>query len=137
MLTISNYIFTVIFTVEMLIKVVSVGFYFAPNAYLKSGWNKMDFFLVFVSALDVIITLCAKNDVKILSLLRVFRIMRTLRPLRAINSAPGLKLVVNSLITSLRPIGNTVLICIAFFSIFAILGVQVCKKTSIIQIFLV
>lgn len=42
-----------------------------------------------------------------------------------ISRAPGLKLVVETLITSLRPIGNIVLICCAFFIIFGILGVQV------------
>ena len=44
---------------------------------------------------------------------------------RVISRAPGLKLVVETLITSLRPIGNIVLICCAFFIVFGILGVQV------------
>lgn len=44
---------------------------------------------------------------------------------RVISRAPGLKLVVETLISSLRPIGNIVLICCAFFIIFGILGVQV------------
>lgn len=44
---------------------------------------------------------------------------------RVISRAPGLKLVVETLISSLRPIGNIVLICCAFFVIFGILGVQV------------
>ncbi len=108
-----------------MIKVISNGFFLGKNAYFKSSWNKMDCFLVTVSIIDIIVTLIAGNNVKILSLLRVIRIMRTLRPLRAINNAPGLKLVVNSLLSSLKPIGNTVLICSAFFTIFAILAVQV------------
>ncbi|KAJ6650995.1 hypothetical protein lerEdw1_001204, partial [Lerista edwardsae] len=44
-----------------------------------------------------------------------------------ISRAPGLKLVVETLISSLRPIGNIVLICCAFFIIFGILGVQLFK----------
>ena len=58
-------------------------------------------------------------------ILKVFRLLRSLRPLRVINRAPGLKLVVQTLITSLKPIGNIVLICCTFFIIFGILGVQV------------
>lgn len=58
-------------------------------------------------------------------LLQVFRLLRSLRPLRVINRAPGLKLVVQTLLSSLRPIGNIVLICCTFFIIFGILGVQV------------
>uniref|UniRef100_A0A4W5MRI0 Ion transport domain-containing protein n=1 Tax=Hucho hucho TaxID=62062 RepID=A0A4W5MRI0_9TELE len=46
---------------------------------------------------------------------------------RVISRAPGLKLVVETLITSLKPIGNIVLICCAFFIIFGILGVQLFK----------
>jgi len=56
---------------------------------------------------------------------QVFRLLRSLRPLRVINRAPGLKLVVQTLLSSLRPIGNIVLICCTFFIIFGILGVQV------------
>lgn len=48
---------------------------------------------------------------------------------RVISRAPGLKLVVETLITSLRPIGNIVLICCAFFIVFGILGVQVRSHT--------
>ncbi|GFR09765.1 voltage-dependent T-type calcium channel subunit alpha-1H, partial [Trichonephila clavata] len=44
-----------------------------------------------------------------------------------INRAPGLKLVVQTLLSSLRPIGNIVLICCTFFIIFGILGVQLFK----------
>lgn len=44
---------------------------------------------------------------------------------RVISRAPGLKLVVETLMSSLKPIGNIVVICCAFFIIFGILGVQV------------
>ncbi|MEQ2187201.1 Voltage-dependent T-type calcium channel subunit alpha-1G, partial [Goodea atripinnis] len=45
-----------------------------------------------------------------------------------ISRAPGLKLVVETLMSSLKPIGNIVVICCAFFIIFGILGVQVRGK---------
>ena len=60
-------------------------------------------------------------------MLRVFRLIRALRPLRVINRAPGLKLVVQTLLSSLKPISNIVIICCAFFLIFGILGVQLFK----------
>ena len=44
---------------------------------------------------------------------------------RMIRRAPGLKLVVEALLRSLKPIGNTVLIAGIFFVVFGILGVQV------------
>uniref|UniRef100_A0AAR2LZE7 Ion transport domain-containing protein n=1 Tax=Pygocentrus nattereri TaxID=42514 RepID=A0AAR2LZE7_PYGNA len=123
-LTISNYVFTVIFVAEMTVKVVALGFY----SYLQSTWNVLDGVLVFVSLIDILVSLASSGGGnRILGILRVLRLLRTLRPLRVISRAPGLKLVVETLITSLRPIGNIVLICCAFFIIFGILGVQLFK----------
>ncbi|KAF7646391.1 hypothetical protein LDENG_00188330, partial [Lucifuga dentata] len=124
-LTVSNYIFTAIFVTEMTVKVVSMGLYLGETAYLRSSWNILDGFLVFVSLLDIVVSMA--GGAKILGVLRVLRLLRTLRPLRVISRAPGLKLVVETLITSLKPIGNIVLICCAFFIIFGILGVQLFK----------
>uniref|UniRef100_A0A3Q3IMI1 Ion transport domain-containing protein n=1 Tax=Monopterus albus TaxID=43700 RepID=A0A3Q3IMI1_MONAL len=124
-LTISNYIFTAIFVGEMTLKqVVSMGLYIGEQAYLRSSWNVLDGFLVFVSLIDIVVSMA--GGAKILGVLRVLRLLRTLRPL-VISRAPGLKLVVETLITSLKPIGNIVLICCAFFIIFGILGVQLFK----------
>nr|XP_043884115.1 voltage-dependent T-type calcium channel subunit alpha-1I-like [Solea senegalensis] len=124
-LTVSNYIFTAIFVTEMTVKVVSMGLYLGEKAYLRSSWNILDGFLVFVSLIDIVVSMA--GGAKILGVLRVLRLLRTLRPLRVISRAPGLKLVVETLITSLKPIGNIVLICCAFFIIFGILGVQLFK----------
>ncbi|XP_062308689.1 voltage-dependent T-type calcium channel subunit alpha-1I, partial [Osmerus eperlanus] len=124
-LTSSNYIFTAIFVGEMTLKVVSMGLYIGEQAYLRSSWNILDGFLVFVSLIDIVVSMA--GGAKILGVLRVLRLLRTLRPLRVISRAPGLKLVVETLITSLKPIGNIVLICCAFFIIFGILGVQLFK----------
>jgi voltage-dependent calcium channel T type alpha-1G len=100
-------------------------FFIGDHAYMKSGWNVMDGSLVFVSLVDAMISLTANSSPRIFGVLRVFRLLRTFRPLRVISRAPGLKLVVQTLLSSLRPIGNIVLICCTFFIIFGILGVQV------------
>uniref|UniRef100_A0A8C1CIR7 Voltage-dependent T-type calcium channel subunit alpha n=1 Tax=Cyprinus carpio carpio TaxID=630221 RepID=A0A8C1CIR7_CYPCA len=107
--------------------VVSLGLYAGPGSYLKSSWNVLDGLLVFVSFVDFLVSLASSGGNRILGILRVLRLLRTLRPLRVISRAPGLKLVVETLITSLRPIGNIVLICCAFFIVFGILGVQLFK----------
>uniref|UniRef100_A0A3Q3AI39 Voltage-dependent T-type calcium channel subunit alpha-1H-like n=1 Tax=Kryptolebias marmoratus TaxID=37003 RepID=A0A3Q3AI39_KRYMA len=125
-LSVSNYIFTVIFLAEMAIKVVALGFCFGKQSYLQSSWNILDGVLVFVSLVDILVSLAYTSGNRILGILRVLRLLRTLRPL-VISRAPGLKLVVETLITSLRPIGNIVLICCAFFIVFGILGVQLFK----------
>ncbi|CAF4257689.1 unnamed protein product, partial [Didymodactylos carnosus] len=111
--------------------VIASGLIFGENTYLHTGWNIMDGFLVIISVIDIV---TMSRDVKsgnenegrrgIFGMLRVFRLLRTLRPLRVISRAPGLKLVVQTLLSSLRPIGHIVVICCTFFIIFGILGVQ-------------
>ncbi|XP_030915864.1 voltage-dependent T-type calcium channel subunit alpha-1G isoform X1 [Geospiza fortis] len=126
-LTLSNYIFTVIFLTEMTVKVVALGLCFGEKAYLKSSWNVLDGVLVLISVIDILVSMVSDSGTKILGMLRVLRLLRTLRPLRVISRAQGLKLVVETLMSSLKPIGNIVVICCAFFIIFGILGVQLFK----------
>ncbi|XP_039179891.1 voltage-dependent T-type calcium channel subunit alpha-1G-like isoform X8 [Crotalus tigris] len=126
-LTLSNYIFTAVFFAEMTIKVVALGLCFGEKAYLRSSWNVLDGVLVLISVADVLVSMVSDSGTKILGMLRVLRLLRTLRPLRVISRAQGLKLVVETLMSSLKPIGNIVVICCAFFIIFGILGVQLFK----------
>ncbi|CAF1635703.1 unnamed protein product, partial [Adineta ricciae] len=135
-LNMTNYIFTVIFSVEMIIKIIASGLICGPQTYLHTGWNVMDGSLVVISIVDLLTmhrgagpSAGAESDAttRIFSMLRVFRLLRTLRPLRVISRAPGLKLVVQTLMSSLRPIGHIVVICCTFFIIFGILGVQLFK----------
>ncbi|CAF0755454.1 unnamed protein product [Rotaria sordida] len=137
-LNMTNYIFTAIFTIEMVIKIIAGGLICGSHTYLHTGWNVMDGFLVIISVIDLatmsrggsaITPINADSDAttRIFSMLRVFRLLRTLRPLRVISRAPGLKLVVQTLLSSLRPIGHIVVICCTFFIIFGILGVQLFK----------
>nr|XP_004655648.1 voltage-dependent T-type calcium channel subunit alpha-1G isoform X1 [Jaculus jaculus] len=126
-LTLSNYIFTAVFLAEMTVKVVALGWCCGEHAYLRSSWNVLDGLLVLISVIDILVSMVSDSGTKILGMLRVLRLLRTLRPLRVISRAQGLKLVVETLMSSLKPIGNIVVICCAFFIIFGILGVQLFK----------
>lgn len=128
-LTIANYYFTFMFTLEMALKVIAKGLYYGKDAYLTDSWNIMDGSLVGFSLFDLLLSIVADRSPRIFAILRVFRLLRSLRPLRVINRLMGLKLVVQTLLLSLRPIGNIVLICCTFFIIFGILGVQLFKGT--------
>lgn len=122
---ISNHVFTGLFTVELFVKIIANGFIIGQNTYMRNCWNIVDALLVIISFTEMLVTLFAANTSKILGVLKVFRLFRALRPLRVINRAPGLKLFVQTFISSLRPISNIMLICCVFFTIYGILGVQV------------
>lgn len=63
-------------------QVVSLGLYFGEQAYLRSSWNILDGFLVFVSLIDIVVSVASAGGATILGVLRVLRLLRTLRPLR-------------------------------------------------------
>ena len=56
-----NFYFTILFTIEMLIKMITFGVLTTKEAYLKSPWNRLDFFIVSISIIIVVggMTLCA------------------------------------------------------------------------------
>lgn len=47
-------IFTMIFTLECIIKIIAMGFVVHRNSYLRDGWNWLDFIVVCTGMLDFI-----------------------------------------------------------------------------------
>ncbi|PIO71442.1 transporter, cation channel family protein, partial [Teladorsagia circumcincta] len=82
-------------------QVIANGCVLGRGAYFKDGWNILDGILVIISLVNVLFELFATGDSpKIFGVIRVLRLLRALRPLRVINRAPGVKLVVMTLISS-------------------------------------
>ncbi|KAM7365209.1 hypothetical protein PAMP_016155 [Pampus punctatissimus] len=107
--------------------VLALGLLFGKKSYCRSSWNIMDGSLVILSVVHIIVSLVNTDKDNMLGIVKVLRLLRVLRPLRVIKRAPRLKLAVEALIASVKPIGNIVLICGAFFFFFGILGVQLFK----------
>ena len=45
---IAEYVFLAVFTLEAVLKIIAYGFLFHPGAYLRNGWNILDFVIVVV-----------------------------------------------------------------------------------------
>jgi len=123
-LDILGHIFSFIFSVEMIIKLIALGLFYGPAPYWSNAWNRLDGIIVSISWVDVILTIAGVTG-GMLSLLKICRMLRALRPLRAISRLPGLRKIVNVLIMSLAPIGTTLIIVGVFFFLFAVLGGQI------------
>lgn len=80
----------------------------------------MDFIIVCVSVASVILESSGSS----LYALRAIRTLRALRPLRAISRWQGMKVVVNALVSAVPSIFNVLLVCLVFWLIFGIMGVQ-------------
>jgi hypothetical protein len=113
-----------IFIFEALCKIIVLGFVLGKGTYLRDPWNILDFSIVMVSVLNW--TLDSLSDINI-SFLRGFRALRALRPLRMVSKNEGMKIVVNSLLTSIPSLINVMLVSILFLLVFGILGIQLLK----------
>ena len=120
-LTYINYVFTGIFIIECIIKLLA---YF-PVAYFHSGWNRFDFFVVVASIADLIIQNIDGIDAKFLKsfqIIRVLRVLRVTRVLRLVKSLKGLEKLIQTLTWSIGALANVFLLMLIIFCIFAILG---------------
>lgn len=121
-LTTAGRVLTAVFCVEMAFKCIAFGFFFWPQAYLRDAWNWLDFLVVIVSVLSWVLEVVYSSSG--ISSLKVLRTLRIIRPLRLINHNKGLRMVVLTLLQSVKGIANITLILVLVFLIFAILGVQ-------------
>ncbi|XP_066904493.1 sodium channel protein para isoform X5 [Halyomorpha halys] len=110
-------IFTVIFFLEMLIKWLALGF----QKYFTNAWCWLDFIIVMVSLINFTASLLGAGGIQAF---KTMRTLRALRPLRAMSRMQGMRVVVNALVQAIPSIFNVLLVCLIFWLIFAIMGVQ-------------
>ncbi|XP_026696987.1 voltage-dependent L-type calcium channel subunit alpha-1C isoform X16 [Athene cunicularia] len=117
----ADYVFTSIFTLEIILKMTAYGAFLHKGSFCRNYFNILDLLVVSVSLISFGIQSSAINVVKIL------RVLRVLRPLRAINRAKGLKHVVQCVFVAIRTIGNIVIVTTLLQFMFACIGVQLFK----------
>ncbi|XP_075068269.1 sodium channel protein type 5 subunit alpha-like isoform X1 [Mixophyes fleayi] len=111
-------VFTYIFVLEMLLKWVAYGF----KKYFTNAWCWLDFFIVGISVACLIATV--ESGQGQVSSMKSLRTLRALRPLRALSRFEGMRVVVNALIGAIPSIMNVLLVCLIFWLIFSIMGVN-------------
>ncbi|KAG6444901.1 hypothetical protein O3G_MSEX003637 [Manduca sexta] len=110
-------VFTVIFVIEMLIKWLALGF----KEYFTSAWCWLDFIIVVLSLMNHGAAIAGVGDIP---LFRSMRTLRALRPLRAVSRWEGMRVVVYALVKAIPSMFSVLLVCLFFWLIFAIIGVQ-------------
>ncbi|NWX24747.1 SCN5A protein, partial [Aegotheles bennettii] len=108
-------LFTFVFVLEMLLKWVAYGF----KKYFTNAWCWLDFFIVDVRSVSLI-SLFGSS----LEAIKSLRTLRALRPLRALSRFEGMRVVVNALLGAIPSIMNVLLVCLIFWLIFSIMGVN-------------
>lgn len=109
----AEYTFTILFTMEMVVKIVARGFIMHKHAYLRDSWNWIDFVVVLAS----LISLRSSG-----SSIQVLRTIRVLRPLRTMTRIKGMQPLINTILRSFKNLGNVVSLLSFFFVVYGILG---------------
>ncbi|XP_061549017.1 sodium channel, voltage-gated, type I-like, alpha [Phycodurus eques] len=117
MLEYADKMFTYIFILEMLLKWVAYGY----AKYFTNAWCWLDFLIVAVSLVSLTANALGFAE---LGAIKSLRTLRALRPLRALSRFEGMRVVVNALLGAIPSIFNVLLVCLIFWLIFSIMGVN-------------
>uniref|UniRef100_A0A669ETF8 Voltage-dependent L-type calcium channel subunit alpha n=1 Tax=Oreochromis niloticus TaxID=8128 RepID=A0A669ETF8_ORENI len=119
-----EYAFLIIFTIETFLKIIAYGLVMHQNAYVRNGWNMLDFVIVGEVEGDAHASMHGHGgkpggfDVKAL------RAFRVLRPLRLVSGVPSLQVVLNSIIKAMVPLLHIALLVLFVIIIYAIIGLE-------------
>ncbi|XP_073746104.1 voltage-dependent N-type calcium channel subunit alpha-1B isoform X5 [Callorhinus ursinus] len=119
-----DYIFTGVFTFEMVIKMIDLGLLLHPGAYFRDLWNILDFIVVSGALVAFAFSGSKGKDINTIKSLRVLRV---LRPLKTIKRLPKLKAVFDCVVNSLKNVLNILVVYMLFMFIFAVIAVQLFK----------
>uniref|UniRef100_A0A6I8P1D2 Sodium channel protein n=1 Tax=Ornithorhynchus anatinus TaxID=9258 RepID=A0A6I8P1D2_ORNAN len=113
----ADLVFTYVFVLEMLLKWVAYGF----QKYFTNAWCWLDFLIVDVSLISLVANALGYAE---MGPIKSLRTLRALRPLRALSRFEGMRVVVNALVGAIPSIMNVLLVCLIFWLIFSIMGVN-------------
>uniref|UniRef100_A0A8D1ZQR9 Voltage-dependent L-type calcium channel subunit alpha n=1 Tax=Sus scrofa TaxID=9823 RepID=A0A8D1ZQR9_PIG len=130
-----EYFFLIVFSIEAAMKIIAYGFLFHQDAYLRSGWNVLDFIIVFLGVFTVIleqVNLIQSNTAPLSSKgagldVKALRAFRVLRPLRLVSGVPSLQVVLNSIFKAMLPLFHIALLVLFMVIIYAIIGLELFK----------
>ncbi|KAM3865783.1 LOW QUALITY PROTEIN: voltage-dependent R-type calcium channel subunit alpha-1E-like [Diretmus argenteus] len=123
-----DYVFTGVFTFEMIIKMIDQGLILHDGSYFRDLWNILDFIVVVGALIAFALTnVMGNNKGRDIKTIKSLRVLRVLRPLKTIKRLPKLKAVFDCVVTSLKNVLNILIVYQLFMFIFAVIAVQLFK----------
>ncbi|KAK7916637.1 hypothetical protein WMY93_012398 [Mugilogobius chulae] len=139
-----EYAFLIIFTIETFLKIIAYGLVMHQNAYVRNGWNMLDFVIVVIGLFSVALEMLTKDDKTEVEGegeahhaamhghggkpggfdVKALRAFRVLRPLRLVSGVPSLQVVLNSIIKAMVPLLHIALLVLFVIIIYAIIGLE-------------
>uniref|UniRef100_A0A674C6B4 Voltage-dependent L-type calcium channel subunit alpha n=1 Tax=Salmo trutta TaxID=8032 RepID=A0A674C6B4_SALTR len=148
-----NVIFTVLFTVEMVLKLMA----YKAKGYFGDPWNVFDFVIVIGSVVDVILSEvdaalassgglyclhgCAEvNPMQAIAAsenarvsITFFRLFRVMRLVKLLNRSEGIRNLLWTFIKSFQALPYVALLILMLFFIYAVVGMQIFGKIALID----
>ncbi|XP_068600029.1 dihydropyridine-sensitive L-type skeletal muscle calcium channel subunit alpha-1-like [Brachionichthys hirsutus] len=148
-----NLIFTVLFTVEMILKLMA----FKAKGYFGDPWNVFDFVIVVGSVVDVILSevdtalassgglYCLHGCVETNPMQAIadsenasvsitfFRLFRVMRLVKLLNRSEGIRNLLWTFIKSFQALPHVALLIVMLFFIYAVIGMQIFGKVALID----
>lgn len=111
-----NVYLLIVFWVEFVVKVVSMGFVLGSRSYLHDSWNRLDFSVLFFSTMGLISPSTGLGS--------YFRVGRILRPLRVVGRHDGMKIIIRAILKSAGEVMYSISLLICLFFMFGVLGIS-------------
>jgi voltage-dependent calcium channel L type alpha-1D len=121
-LDIVNNIFTFIFNIELVLKLLAWGF----TQYFSDRWNKLDAFVVATSDFVYILETAIKNFNAPINpnLVRILRLVKILRVLRVLSRGKEVIFLIETLLYSFPAIANVAALWLLVIFIYTVIGVS-------------
>uniref|UniRef100_A0A3Q3JSW9 Voltage-dependent L-type calcium channel subunit alpha n=1 Tax=Monopterus albus TaxID=43700 RepID=A0A3Q3JSW9_MONAL len=139
-----NLTFTVLFTVEMILKLMA----FKARGYFGDPWNVFDFIIVVGSIIDVILSEvdnalkasgglyclhgCAEAENASVSF-TFFRLFRVMRLVKLLTRSEGIRNLLWTFIKSFQALPHVALLIVMLFFIYAVIGMQIFGKIALVD----
>uniref|UniRef100_A0A3Q3K251 Sodium channel protein n=1 Tax=Monopterus albus TaxID=43700 RepID=A0A3Q3K251_MONAL len=114
-------VFTLIFTVEMLLKIMALD----PYGYFKVGWNIYECIIICGSLINLLLA-----NLEGLSVMELFELMRVLRLARW---WPTFNMLLKITYSSLKALGNLTFILFIMVFVFSLVGMQLFQDDNIVE----
>ena len=107
-----------IYTIEMVLKILGLGFILNRGSYLREVWNILDFIIVMSGYLPLILS--GSGGINLSGL----RSLRVLRPLKTVTAIKKLRSLIITIFTAIPYLLEIMVVLVFTFLIFAIAGLQ-------------
>uniref|UniRef100_A0A8C5FYM2 Voltage-dependent L-type calcium channel subunit alpha n=1 Tax=Gouania willdenowi TaxID=441366 RepID=A0A8C5FYM2_GOUWI len=135
-----NMVFTGVFTVEMILKLIA----FKPRGYVGDAWNLFDALVVIGSVVDIILSQVElfpehssshpqnTEDSARISI-TFFRLFRVMRLVKLLSRGEGIRTLLWTFIKSFQALPYVALLIAMLFFIYAVIGMQVFGKIAMVD----